>query len=77
MVRITAALSDTLTEMRLNVLGTPEAYELMEKNILQPLRSLDAELLLPQKDALDALHVEDAPAVAAVQARAADHSADG
>jgi hypothetical protein len=62
--RITAALSETLTEMRLNALSTDEAYDLMQKNVLDPLKSLNDELLNPQKDALDGLKAEDSKALA-------------
>jgi hypothetical protein len=62
--RITAALSETLTEMRLNALSTDEAYDLMQNNVLTPLKSLNDELLNPQKDALDGLKAEDSKALA-------------
>jgi hypothetical protein len=67
--RITTALAETLTEMQLNALSTPEARDLMNKNIIQPLKALNDELINPQKDALDALQVSDSGAVSAVQAR--------
>jgi uncharacterized protein YigA (DUF484 family) len=41
--------------MRLNGLGTEEAYNLMDKNVLAPLKQTDTELMIPQRDALDAL----------------------
>jgi hypothetical protein len=41
----------------------------MNKNIIQPLKALNDELINPQKDALDALQVSDSGAVSAVQAR--------
>jgi hypothetical protein len=69
--RITTALAETLTEMELNALSTPEARELMNNNIIKPLKALDTELLIPQKDALDALRIDDSGAIAAVQARQA------
>jgi hypothetical protein len=68
-IRITTALAETLTEMQLNALSTPEARELMNKNIIQPLKSLNDALLNPQKDALDALRPSDSSAIAAVQGR--------
>jgi hypothetical protein len=70
--RINTALAETLTEMRLNQLGTDEAYDLMQKNVLTPLQRLNQDLLTPQKDALDALPPTDAAALAAVEARQDD-----
>ncbi len=70
--RISAALSETLTEMRLNQLGTDEAYDLMQKNVLTPLAHLNDELMNPQKDALDQLSATDATAMAAVESRQDD-----
>jgi hypothetical protein len=66
---IATALNDSLTEMRLNVLGTPEAYALLEKSVLQPLKALDEELMLPQSEALDSLHPNDAAALADATSR--------
>jgi hypothetical protein len=66
---ITTALSESLIEMRLNALATDEAYELMDKNILAPLKHLNEELLNPQKDALDAMKADDSKALAAVSDR--------
>ena len=63
-VRINTSLSETLVEMRLNALSTDEAYELLEKNVLAPLKALNEELLNPQKDSLDALKPEDSKALA-------------
>jgi hypothetical protein len=67
--RITTSLAETLMEMQLNALSTPEARDLMNKNIIEPLKALNSELLNPQKDALDALRANDSGAIAAVQAR--------
>ena len=67
--RIASVLADSLTEMKLNVLGNSDAYELMEKGILAPLKSLDMELLSSQRDALDAFRPGDAPVLMAMQAR--------
>ena len=58
--RTLTALSDALTEMRLNRLGTPEAYELMQRNVIGPLRELNDGLLNQQKDRLDTLRPGDA-----------------
>jgi hypothetical protein len=70
--RITTALSESLTEMRLNQLGTDEAYELMQRNVLTPLQHLNDELMNPQKDALDSLSPTDGAALAAVESRQDD-----
>lgn len=67
--RIRTTLADSLTEMRLNVLGNGDAYALMESGVLGPLKALDAELMNPQRDALDALRVDDATALAAARDR--------
>jgi hypothetical protein len=53
--RIATSLADSILEMRLNGLGTPEAYDMMQKNVLTPLKQMDTELMIPQRDALDAL----------------------
>src|SRR5262249_14743389 len=42
-LRITQSLSDSMVELRLNGLGTPEAYDLMQKNVLTPLKQMDTE----------------------------------
>jgi hypothetical protein len=53
--RIANALTECLTEMRLNVLGGPEAWDLMENGIIKPLRVLNDGLMSEQRDALDGL----------------------
>jgi hypothetical protein len=53
--RVGVSMSETMTEMRLNGLGGPEAYELMEKKILAPLKQLDAGLMTEQREALDGM----------------------
>lgn len=63
--RIQAVLSDSLLELRLNVLGTVESLDLIENKIVQPMKAMDAELMNPQKDALDTLSPESADAIAA------------
>ena len=70
--RITTALTESLTEMKLNQLGTDEAYQLMQKQVLNPLQQLNDELLNPQKDALDGLSPTDAAALAGVESRQDD-----
>ena len=57
--RIAQSLTETVTEMRLNGLGTDEAFTLMDKTILTPLKNLNDELMTPQKDALDTLQPGD------------------
>jgi hypothetical protein len=56
--RIAVSLGSTLTEMKLNELGGPEAHELMETKVIKPMKGLD-ELTNPQKEALDALANDD------------------
>jgi hypothetical protein len=63
--RTQAVLIDSLTELRLNVLGNPETHELIETKIVTPLKSMDQELMNPQKDALDTLFPDNADAIAA------------
>ena len=63
------ALSDALTEMKLNGLGTPESYDLMQRNVIDPLRELNGGLLTAQKDKLDGLRPGDAAAAADVHDR--------
>ena len=55
--------------MQYNALGTDEAYDLMRKNVLTPLTRLTADLLDPQKEALDGLKSEDAKSVDDVRTR--------
>jgi hypothetical protein len=56
--RIAVSLGQTLTEMKLNELGGTEAHELMEKNVIAPMKGLDS-LMNPQREALDALANDD------------------
>jgi hypothetical protein len=70
--RIATALTETLTEMKLNQLGTDEAYELMQKQVLTPMQQLNDELLSQQKDALDKLQPNDGNAMKDVQTRQDD-----
>jgi hypothetical protein len=67
--RISTSLTESLTEMKLNQLGTDEAYELMQKNVLTPLQQLNDQLLNPQKEALDNLSATDAAGLSAVETR--------
>ena len=58
--RTLTSLSDALTELRLNQLGTTESYDLMARNVIGPLRELNDGLMNQQKDKLDALRPGDA-----------------
>jgi hypothetical protein len=62
-------LSDSLTEMKLNALGTTESYELMQRNVLGPLQELNAGLMTAQKDQLDGLRPGDPKAWADARAK--------
>jgi hypothetical protein len=53
--RIANALTESVTEMRLNALGGQEAWDLMENGILKPLRALNDGPMTQQRDALDDL----------------------
>jgi hypothetical protein len=66
---ITTALNDSVTEMRLNSLATDEAYTLIQKNVLAPLKSLNDDYMNPQKTALDGLQPDDSKALAAIEDR--------
>jgi hypothetical protein len=66
--RISVSLGQTLTEMKLNELGGPEAHELMETKVIKPMKGLD-ELTNPQRDALDALANDDQSKLADASAR--------
>jgi hypothetical protein len=70
--RIAKSLGDSLTEMKLNALGGPEAYELMEANILAPLRKLHDEPMNQQRATLEALSaaLDDAALAAAASQQA-------
>jgi hypothetical protein len=67
--RVQAALTDSLTEMKLNVLGNSDAYQLMESGVLSPMKAMEAELMVPQRDAFDVLRAADAQAISAAQSR--------
>jgi hypothetical protein len=58
-----------MTEMKCNMLGGPEAWELMDKNVLLPLKKLNDEAMTQQKDALDALKGDSADAINQAVAR--------
>ncbi len=53
--RIAVAFTESLTEIKLNSLGSPESHALMERNVLAPLGALEKELIEPQAAALGAL----------------------
>ena len=62
--RIGTSLTESLTEMRLNALGTQEAQDLMQRSVLAPLKELNDGLMIEQRDALDALQSSADPAAA-------------
>jgi hypothetical protein len=53
--RIATVLSQSLTEIKLNGLGSPESHSLMEKNVLAPLGALEEEAISPQTAAVEGL----------------------
>jgi hypothetical protein len=61
--RVGNSLAESVTEMKYNVLGGPEAWDLMDKNVLAPLKKLNDEAMTQQKDALDALKGDEAAKV--------------
>ena len=67
--RVQSALTDSLTEMKNNLLGNSDAYQLMETGVLDPLKSMDPDLMVPQRDTFDALKPADAPSLAAAKTR--------
>jgi hypothetical protein len=67
--RVQSVLADSLTEMRLNALGNADAYQLMEKGVLAPMKALDEQLMTPQRDALESLAPADPAALAAIRDR--------
>jgi hypothetical protein len=56
--RIGNVLGDSLTETKLNALGSPELHELMQNNILGPLKVLTEDTMARQRDALDQLALD-------------------
>ena len=48
-------LNESLTEIELNGLGSPESHALMERNVLTPLKALNVELIGPQTAAMDGI----------------------
>jgi hypothetical protein len=69
-MRIATSLAESMTEMRLNQLGSAEAYDMMDKNVLKPLAGMNEQLMNPQRDALEALgKADDATKVSDVSTR--------
>ena len=66
---VSTTLSDTVNEMRLNALGTDQAYEMIEQKVLTPLKSLNEDMLNPQKDAIESLDPADTKALGDAQDR--------
>ncbi len=58
-LRISSVLAESLTEMELNALGSPESHTLMRDKVLAPLGALQNELIAPQVQALDTLLPDD------------------
>jgi hypothetical protein len=54
-LRIGTVFGESLTEIKLNGLGSPESHALMERNVLVPLKALQDELIGPQTAAMDGL----------------------
>ena len=54
-LRIGTTLTESLTEIKLNALGSPESHAMMELNVLTPLKGMQEELVSPQGPALDTL----------------------
>lgn len=48
-------LGDSVTEMRLNALGSPQANRLLQTTVVEPLKTLHDELMTQQTQALDQL----------------------
>jgi hypothetical protein len=67
--RVQSALTDSLTEMKNNVLGNSDAYQLMESGVLDPMKSMDADLMTPQRDSLDTLKLTDVQSLSAAKTR--------
>ncbi len=67
--RVGISLAESVTEMKNNALGGPEAWDLMDKNVLQPLKKLNDDAMTRQKDALDALRGDDLSKITEVTAR--------
>src|SRR5205823_3239153 len=61
--RIAVSLAESVTEMKYNQLGGPEAWDLMDKSVLGPLKKLTDEAMAQQRDALDALKGDSAAAI--------------
>ena len=54
-LRITTVLNESLAEIELNGLGSPESHALMDRNILTPLKGLNVEWIGPQTAAMEEL----------------------
>lgn len=68
-LRISNAIAQGVTEMKLNQLGNKDAWDLMDNKVLAPLKKLNDDTMNQQKDALDALKPGDAAARAAAAGR--------
>jgi hypothetical protein len=54
-LRIATAMTESLVEIKLNGLGSPESHALMEQHVLVPMKAMQDELVSPQIPALDTL----------------------
>ena len=71
-LRIANVLTESLTEIKLNALGSPESHALMEQTVLAPPKALHDELVSPQTPALDTLFASGETADAAAIKTAVD-----
>jgi hypothetical protein len=69
--RITSALSESLVEIKLNALGSPESHLLMEQNVLAPLKAMQEDLVAPQTMAFDAIFASESGTLDAATVTAA------
>jgi hypothetical protein len=53
--RIATSLAESILEMKLNALGGDEAFDLMQKNVLDPMKKLREGLMLEQQQALESM----------------------
>ncbi|HEX8325089.1 MAG TPA: hypothetical protein VF595_14385 [Tepidisphaeraceae bacterium] len=67
--RVATSLVESITEMRLNTLGTPESYALMQRSVTDPLKALAGGPMAEQRDALDATAAGGTPDAAAATGR--------
>src|SRR5262249_21329915 len=61
-LRIGTVLTESLVEIKLNALGSPESHALREQSVRRPLKAMQEELVRKQTQALDTLSPADAAA---------------